>query len=372
MVNNHQNFCLNLFKRLEKEHQNLFFSPLSIQVAFSVLYEGSQGKIHEELEEVFAFNRNTIQVYKQLNRELIKSARLFDNDFDNTTIMVTGDGTGFSERIREFFYADENIKLLVYDPENGEQILQQLKQFVSEHSDSRLLFDVFPAGLSDPNGLYLISVIKFVGKWYKPFDEQGTSDQFFMPSSGHSIPSPMMSKVSLFNYFEEKHFQILEMPYKGDRFSMLILLPSQQLHFSELLIQLNPAALDKWLNHLKLERVQVTFPKFSIEKDMNLIPGLQKLGLAEIFSKNNTDLTGLTKSERPQYVERVWQRSLIEVNESGTTAVAVTGLDIPTFMRPSKENQPKIFRADHPFLYLIMDKNTRLILFIGKLDHPKK
>ena len=188
-----------------------------------------------------------------------------------------------------------------------------------------------------------------------------------------------MHQTKNFSYLEDEQFQILEMPYKAnlifgkrEQISMVIFLPKRFNSLSELEPLLNIQKIEDYLSRIHeqyAQKVNVLFPRFIINIEYKLTKTLLDLGITEAFT-NNADFSGISK-EPDIFISDVIHKAFVEVNEKGTEAAAVTALRVVgASIGPRKE--PPIFRADHPFLFVIQDSQTKTILFIGKLMNPNE
>jgi len=227
--------------------------------------------------------------------------------------------------------------------------------------------------------IILINAIYFKGEWEKTFDKKYTKDERFTLINGEKLLVPMMHQTNNFSYLEDDQFQILEMPYKGnlifgtrEQVSMVVFLPKRFNSGSELDSILDIQKIEDYLSRLReqyAQKVKAFFPRFTINLSYTLTKFLSNLGITEAFT-TNADFSGISK-EPDIFVSDVIHKAFVEVNEKGTEAAAVTALRVVgASIGPRKE--PPIFRADHPFLFLIQDSQTKTILFIGKLMNPKE
>jgi len=189
----------------------------------------------------------------------------------------------------------------------------------------------------------------------------------------------MMFKAGEFRYYvQNQGIQILELPYKGDDLSMVILLSSNGLESIETAI--GPKTLNDWFSRLGQRDVEVYLPRFKFQSKYYLGKILTSMGMREAFDDGRADFSGMTEEskldiESELYISKVIHQADIEVNEEGTEAAAATGVgvSIPTSLHERERERPVvIFEADHPFIFLIRHKSTNAILFIGRVMNPKE
>jgi serpin B len=176
-----------------------------------------------------------------------------------------------------------------------------------------------------------------------------------------SLPRPQR-----FNYAETEDLQILEMLYEGDELSMLVLLPKEN-SLEKLEKELSLENLNKWREMLQSKEVVVYFPKLKIVRKYAMVDDLKKMGMPSVFDPSRADLSGLT-GKRDLFVTAVYHQAYVDINEEGTEAAAATGIVVG---RTAVEKRI-IFRADHPFIFLIQDRRNENILFMGRVYNPEK
>lgn len=211
--------------------------------------------------------------------------------------------------------------------------------------------------------LVLTNAIYFKGEWADQFDKKYTREQDFIISPEKRVKVPMMSLTGEeFKHAETENLQILEMPYVGEELSMLILLPKGDT-LESLEKSLSIERLAEWRNMLKTEEVDVYIPKFKSETEYFLSKILERMGMPTAFS-SNADFSGMNGTKN-LFISSVIHQAFVIVNEEGTEAAATTGAVIEPYM-------PPVFRADHPFIFIIQQRETGNILFLGRVVDPNK
>ncbi len=294
----------------------------------------------------------------------------------------------------------------------GERL--QINSWVEKQTNDRIK-NLLPEGsLSDLTRLVLTNAIYFKGDWSVPFMEQNTKDLDFMLAGGKTTPVPIMHAPKLgvcrygaFNgdgsyfstpvrisfgqdkkefYPKADGFAIVELPYKGDDLSMVVIAPNDPVGLPAIEQQLTPENLAKWIGQIKKRDTNVFLPKFKMETDYTLgdadVPGtLQKMGMVRAFldprdPKTGAQFQGMTTSTDPMdqlSITKVLHKAFVEVNEKGTEAAAATAV-----IMAAKASAPMdipftpTFRADKPFLFAIRDNKTGTILFMGRVTDPSK
>lgn len=263
----------------------------------------------------------------------------------------------------------------------SEQVRLEINQWIENNTRQKIKDCLKPEDINPTTILVLINAIYFRGNWLHEFNPQNTHDQDFTQLEGTKIKIPFMNmREEKFNYGcfnveqgeKSKFFQtrldeeesvpqvqIIELPYRNQQFSMVILLPAahDQLPFLE--SQLSYEKLNQWLAQLSLTSCNLLLPKFKIETRFSLKKYLSDLGMPRAFTAN-AQFQKMYDGEIQ--IDEVIHQTFLEVDEEGTKAAAVTALISRCFSVPDYED----FYADRPFLFFIRDRNTDLILFLGR------
>lgn len=350
--------------------KNVCCSPLSAHGALMLTWEGAQGQTAGELAAALGLpagwdHARAHAACGALQRELVHApsvkVRLANAVWAQKGLpwKQTAKDALAKSYAAPFFDAD-----FMGDPA-GEA--KRMNAWASDQTAGRIKRVV---GLEDMKDLRLAlaNALYFKGDWEFPFKKEGTRRESFTQTDGKQAPAMLMYRqVEGVGYAENDAEQILELPYEGGQFGMVVVLPRQGDGLPGLLAKADAKTLDGWMTALKPEpKVAVALPKWRIEASHDLIPVLAGLGVKELFDHAHADLHGFAKTtpEGNLFVGMVRQNVFCEVDEVGTEAAAVTmvGVKCATAPRPEKI---KVFRADHPFLYFLRDRKSGAILFAG-------
>ncbi|GAI76663.1 unnamed protein product, partial [marine sediment metagenome] len=224
-----------------------------------------------------------------------------------------------------------------------------------------------PGVLNRLTRLVLTNAIYFKGNWDSQFEKARTQPAPFTLTDGKKVNVPMMNQTEKFKYTEAESFQALELPYVDNELSMVILLPKETDGLSDFEKTLTAGNLSEWLGKLRKRKVIVSVPKFRMTSQFSLAAVLKSMGMTDAFVPDAADFSGMN-GKRDLFISAVIHKAYVEVNEEGTEAAAATGVVIGVTSMPAR---PPVFRADHPFLFLIRDNRTGSILFIGRVMNPK-
>ncbi|MHC5161918.1 MAG: serpin family protein, partial [Planctomycetota bacterium] len=166
-------------------------------------------------------------------------------------------------------------------------------------------------------------------------------------------------------YGQSDTLQLLELTYKGEDLSMLILLPKEKDGLADMEKELTTRNLAEWQKKMHKQEVEVFLPKFKMTSQFSLAETLEKMGMPDAFDVGKADFSGMT-GNKDLFISAVLHKAFVEVNEEGTEAAAATGV----MMSLSMALEQPVFRADHPFVFIIKDNNTGSILFVGRVVDP--
>nr|XP_055067474.1 leukocyte elastase inhibitor-like isoform X2 [Misgurnus anguillicaudatus] len=256
---------------------------------------------------------------------------------------------------------------------NSEAARVNINNWVEKKTQGKIK-DLLAQGiLNDLTRLVLVNAIYFKGNWEKKFPKEATVDQQFKVNKNETKPVKMMNQKFKFplTFIPEVNSQILELPYVGKSLSMLIILPKEIEDDTTGLQQLEKTLtyekLMEWTkpDSMRIQDVQISFPKFKLEESYNMKNLLVKLGMVDAFEMGKANFSGMSH-QNDLVVSEVIHKSFVEVNEEGTEAAAATGVVMMTRM----VQIPQFFNADHPFLFFIRHNPTNTILFYGRFCSP--
>ena len=249
-----------------------------------------------------------------------------------------------------------------------EKSRETINNFIEEQTNDKIK-DLIPAGYLDKmTRLVLTNAIYFKGIWEWEFDKTDTRDGIFRITSDNTVEIPIMHmnpEDAKFNYAETEKLQILELPYKGEKISMLILLPIEDLNTIESV--LTTEKLNEYKSQMKETKLDsISLPKFEFDTKYFMKDTLISLGMPTAFS-DDADFSGMT-GKKDLYISNVIHQAYVAVDEKGTEAAAATAV----IMRELSAMPTNVFRADHPFIFIIQEKETGNILFLGRVIDPTK
>ena len=365
-------FAINLYSQYKSEEGNIFFSPFSISTAMAMVYEGAEGKTAKEIKSVFGFpkyDNSRRNQYSNLLSEINKKDKEYALKTANA-LWAEQDFQFLDEYLTtvEEYYEGKTTNLDFKNEPDSSRLI--INNWVEDKTNNKIK-DLFPeGGIDSITRLVLTNAIYFKAKWLIQFDADKTSDEYFRVNPDKSIKVPMMqptSQKSTFNYTQNKDLQILEMPYAGEDLSMLILLPLDD-DIEALENSFTIEKLTEWKKSLRKRRVKIYIPKFKFETKYFLSETLSDLGMPTAFT-NSADFSGMT-GKKDLKIDKVIHQAFIEVNEEGTEAAAATGVIMTMKSLRIQKHPTPVFRADHPFIFIIQQNETGNILFMGRVNNP--
>jgi serpin B len=366
-------FAIDLYGQLRKQEGNLFFSPESISTAFAMAYAGARGSTASEMAATLHFTLPPDRLHPTMGALLAS---------------LNAAHAGYQLRVadalwaeKDFTFLDDFLKLTASDYGAGfnrvdfkgapEAVRATINQWVEQNTENKIKDLLPPGSLNTATRLVLTNAIYFKGDWQTQFDKTQTKDDDFHLSAPQTVKAPLMHLTAKLSYFNGGTFQAVEIPYKSGELSMIVLLPNDAAGLPALEQSLTAANTQQWFSQLRGgARIILTLPKFKMTQQFQLGNTLASMGMAQAFQKNAADFSGIT-GKRDFWISAAIHKAYIDVNEEGTEAAAATGI-VMRSMAVQREQPPVVFRADHPFLFVIRDNRSSGILFMGRVTDPTK
>jgi serine protease inhibitor len=370
-------FCVDLYRELASESGNVIVSPFSIHTAFAMSYAGARGKTAREMASVLRFSKAERDVHASyhalLKGTMERSASGCEIVVANSLFAQTGYPflKPFQELVRDNYDSGLNEIDLTgwpgrFDLAKAAAARKQINRWVADKTRDKIT-EILPSSLPDPDTrLILVNAVWFKGKWASQFPKAATKDAPFYPDGGNPVMVPMMNVTATFGYTERDGVQVLRMPYVSEHFSMIVCLPKKRGGLPVVEKALSPGRIEQWTRHCRDQEVAVFLPRFRLASAFDLESPLDKLGMKQAFTLD-ADFSGITAGKR-LFIAAALHKACVDVDEEGTEAAAST---VVAFDEIGVTQRP-VFNANHPFLLLIRDNQTGLILFIGRVADPSK
>jgi serpin B len=373
-VQSQNEFGLDLYHQLQADEGNLFLSPSSVALALAMTYAGADGETRAEMAKTCHWNGFDDQLHATA-QALLQQMRANSKTGIQLTLANRLWGQSDFHFLASFLAITQQhygAELARVDFAQAEQTRQTINAWVAENTQQKITSLLSPSSLSADSRLVLTNAVYFKGNWRVPFGESNTQEADFHLTSSKTISVPMMHRAGAFQYASNDQCQVLDIPYGDGSLSMILLLPKEVEGLAAIEALLNIDSLHSWLSELKRENeVRVYLPKFKSTSQFQLSQTLQNMGMRTAFDPQEANFSGMT-GEPNLFISSVVHKAFVEVNEQGTEAAAATGITMSVTSAPAEPpREPPVFRADHPFLYLIRDNRNSAILFLGRLQNPQ-
>ena len=360
-------------KNIVPKH-NFVFSPVGLALSMSLLHLGSSSNTKKQISQVFHFGNDNNYTetlythYKQLQS-------IFKHPFNNYTLDIHNRLYGnsgykykstFINNSLEYFDAIlEEVDFI----NKADDVRCKINTWVANVTSQRINHLLHASFLSPSTVLFMLNVIYFNGIWKHPFDYHHTTKGKFYITRDKVVEMDMMKTKQYLRYAdvsERYRYRILEIPYTGEKISMYILLPDLMSDLGYVESHLTSVDFQDVLqNKMRKYQVDVSIPRFQIRQHLNLRSILSKMGITDLFLPGASDLSGIAENTDIYLMEFI-HSIFLQVNEIGTEAASISGFKVGL---TSLVQEPE-FRVNRPFLFIIREKITGFIIFIGRLVKP--
>lgn len=373
-------FSMDLYKLIANSmatNDNLFMSPYSVSAALMLTMLGTGGNSERQLMTALKLiglpTKNVHSEYKTLHEFLnSKPGSTVTLSIANRIFAKLGLNISASYKSDSLNFYGSELELLDFVTK-AEESRVHINSWIEKQTNNKIK-DLLPAGSIGPLSLIVLTnAIYFKGDWARQFKPERTRKTKFHVSSNANddvdVEMMSMSKEEwMAGIHDDLGCKVLEMPYKGEELSMVLILPNEIDGLSKLEQKLTMENLNSLMSCVRNQDTIVSIPKFKMEAKFELQKLLPNLGILDIFDADSADFSKMFEtSPGKAYVSDVIHKAFIEVNEEGTEAAAATAVMMRLMCMPM---DPLKFIADHPFLFMIKENKTKTILFIGRYCKP--
>jgi serpin B len=369
-------FAFDLYAHLLRQEGNLFFSPYSISTALAMTSAGARGQTADQMVDVLRFPKDL----RAHPASLHAACAGLQNDLN-----AAGAKGAFDLAVANRLWGQKGYEFLpdflaLVEKNYGagieqvdfaratEAARQTINAWIEKQTRDKIKDLLKPGVLDAMTRLVLTNAIYFKGKWASEFDKKLTRDEDFFVTPEKKVTAPLMRRTAEFGYFDGGEMHALELAYQGDRLAMVVLLPKSKDGIEGLEAALTPNMLEGTCAGLRRREVQVALPRFKTTAEFSLKDPLVAMGMTDAFDPAKADFSGMS-GKKDLFISAVVHKAFVDVNEEGTEAAAATAV---VARMTAVAEPPPVFRADHPFLFLIRDTRSGAILFLGRILDPTK
>ncbi|KFR12515.1 hypothetical protein N306_04595, partial [Opisthocomus hoazin] len=363
-------FAFRFYKQVREEagNKNIFFSPLSISTAFSMLSLGARANTLSQLHKGLAFNLTEME--EQEIHEGFQRVLQLLNDPHREVQLNMGNALFIDNRLKLLqtflddvtnFYHSEAISS---NFQNSPEATKEINKYIETKTHGKIV-DLLQS-LDSDTAVVLINYVFFKGYWEKPFNNLSTRDDDFLLDAKNSVKVKMMHQEKAFNIHRDEKMScwVVEIPYKGNAISLFVLPDEGTMKQVE--DALLRETVSNWMQSFQKRKIYLDLPKFSISSSYDVKSLFEKMGVTEVFS-HQADLSGMAEKALLK-VSKAIHKAVVDVSENGTEAAAVT--EIEMVLMSAQIPRPPYIRFNRPFLMMIIDQISHSILFMGKIVNP--
>lgn len=370
MVACSNDFAFNLFRRVYDEEKSQILSPISITYALGMLNNGAAGETRRQINEVLGFGDTGADGINAFCQKMLNRASLLDEQtkvlISNTIFMNRGYNLlpTFVEKAKTYYNAEPETRDF-YDGKT----LDVINQWASDHTE-QLIEKVLEEREFNPDAFsYLLNAIYFKSSWTEAFEPEETREESFgnggfFYGSCLRRPVQMMHRTGVYSYTENDLCQAICLPYGNGSYAMTVLLPREGKFVGDVLASLKGQSWEQNYRYLgETVLADVKLPRFETQTDQKLEDVMADLGMPKAFS-DSAEFPDFC--DNPTYIGMMKQVARIKLYEEGTEAAAVTVIAMDEKGGPGPDLRRVDFHADHPFIYVISERSTGSIFFIGQ------
>ena len=365
VIETNNDFGLDLLREVmaHEDEPNIMISPASVSIALGMAYNGAETTTKEAFEQVLNYDGLTRQEVNEITRDLINvlltnvkgnlleiaNSLWYHNEFPVKQEFINLNTTYYGAEVRDLDFGNASA-------------VKTINDWVSDKTHDKI--DKIIESISPETMMILINALYFNCLWEYEFDPDDTREQPFYTEDNQLFDQVEMMQIeSTYNVSFIEAFSAVEMPYKNNKFSMYLFLPSENSSVDDLIEQLDGETWNSWMGEFtETKDFTVTMPKFKFEYERSIGEDLVHMGLEIVFT-DQADFSGISPVDL--FISDVIHKTYIDVNEEGTEAAAVTAIMLGTGIA---ENS--FLRLDRPFLFAITENSSKSILFIGKVSEP--
>lgn len=349
-------FGFDLYRVLAGKPGNLAFSPFSISTALAMTSAAARGETARQFSQVLHLPDRPHQAYHDLLERLLASPQDYTLSLANR--LWPSQNLQLSPAFRDLLTSQYRSQPWSVDFGQSEKTRAQINEWVAQQTQDKIKELLAPDAIDSSTVLVLTNALYFKANWQRAFDPKDTEQAPFGRGADR-VTCHLMRTEGVFPYYHSGSADVLELPYRGGRLSMVVVLPLE----GQTLGEVNLQRWREWLAGLQETHIVVRLPRFKVQAGLNLPPTLKALGLDQLFGPG-CDLSGATVNAENMFISEVVHQVCLEVDEVGSEGAAATAV-------VSTRSLPPCFMADRPFLFAIRERTTDTVLFLGRLERPE-
>lgn len=372
-------FGWELYRIVKKDEGNLCFSPFSIVSALSIPYLGAEGKTQQQMRETLFFAATPTEQAQSIFK-LDDFLTRHPTNYPQSYRILTANSLWVQERMRlqssflsavrrDFRSTVQRVNFI-----NATEVSRgKINRWVSHQTNNKIV-ELIPKGFLTPSTRMVVASALFLkAHWMKPFSKNETHQYPFFLIGKKTITVPMMYQIGSYPYLELDDVTVLELPLErpsneAPELVVDIVLPKDKKGLQELEDKLSLSTLQSWFEKMQNSDVSVTLPKFIVNQSLALVDAFKEMGMVAPFT-DQADFSGIT-GNKDLMISKIIHQAYFDLAEGGVEAAAATAASMSLTSMPI--DTPKVFKADRPFLFFLRDRQTGVILFIGRLMDPSK
>lgn len=362
------NFAFDFFKNTLNNDgtvTNKLVSPFSIYIALSMVYNGANNATRDSIAHALRLTSDDVQKLNDVCKVLIEDLPGVDSKVKLSIANSIWYNKSGAQPIENFLIVTNqwyHAAVTPTDFSNSESSLNAINEWVADNTNQKILKILDKVSKEDL--MYLVNAVYFKGTWRNKFDASKTTNENFHTVDGSSVSVPFMIQENKVHFVHDEKVQVLELPYSSGSYNMYILLPQENTTLDQVISSINTTSFHQLLSDTLTTNMTIHLPKWKSNYKMGTLrPELAAMGMDISF----TDFADFTKMyNQPVQITKSIHQTFIEVNEEGTEAAAATVIGTGlTSIGP-----PAVLRIDRPFMYVIAEKTSGVILFTGVVNNP--
>jgi serpin B len=376
LVEGNSLFAFNLYKQLQPQGGNLLFSPYSISTALAMPTAGAKGETANQMLKTLHYPAYAYESIGALTEQLVCSTcqgNQVPHVFIANGMWMQKDFPllyTFEKMMKDNFRSTIERVDFVQEPHEA---VKKINQWVEEATKGKIgkLFSV--QDVTVDTRLVLVSAIYLKAQWMQLFDKALTTQEPFFSDENNKMPVAMMKKTKHMPLYIDRNVAVLELSYaneakQGPDLAFIIALPRERFKLAQIEKELSLSKWRAWTEQMRVRKVQLSLPAFRLKTRLDLNEALQKMGMPLAFTQR-ANFAGITHKPLLS-ISKVIHQTFMSVDEQGTEAAAATGIGMELTSMPDTHEEVFSFIADHPFIFAIIDKKTKSILFMGRFVQP--